>query len=153
MFMPLVFSVIHVKKRRPPARRLSLVFSNRSFTTDTIMSSVVCPGEEKCFSTGRSACFVTERMCPEYLSPSLGPCSFANVRQSTCTTSNNINNVLSRTHEPLSYCQGSTGDVDLDRWVGMGAGFASSTTTGEGSKRIILRINVGLKITADQGVF
>ena len=68
-------------------------------------------------------------------------------------TSDDINELASRTCEPLSYCQWSTRGVDLDRWFGMGAGLKSWTATGKGSKRIILRVNAGLKITADQGVF
>ena len=46
--MPLGCSVLHLKNRRPSACRLSLMLLNLSFTTDTTMSSVVCPGEEKC---------------------------------------------------------------------------------------------------------
>ena len=47
--------------------------------------------------------------------------SFINVRQSACTTSNNVNEVTSRTRESLSDDQRSTRGVDLERCVCVGA--------------------------------
>ena len=66
------------------------------------MSPVVCPGEQKCLATGRSACFVVELAF-----------SFANVRKNAYTTSNNLNEVTSRIRESLSDHQRSTQGVDL----------------------------------------
>ena len=48
--------------------------------------------------------------------------SFTNVRQSACTTSNNVNEVTSRTRESLLDGQTSTRGVDLERCVCVGTG-------------------------------
>ena len=85
------------------------------------MSPVVCQGKQKCFATGRSAFFVTERRCSQNLSPSLRPVSSmydkVHARQVIM-----VNEVTSRTRESLSDGQRSTRGVDLERCACVGAG-------------------------------
>ena len=85
------------------------------------MSPVVFPGEQKCLATGRSAFFVTERRCSQYLSPSLRPISSmydrVHARQVII-----VNEVTSGTRESLSDRQKSTRSVDLGQRVCVAAG-------------------------------
>ena len=71
--MPRGWRVWHLKISRLSALRRYAVSLNPVLTTDTIVSSVVCPGEEKCFATGRRAFLKT----PEDF---LGPKSYVMFR-------------------------------------------------------------------------
>ena len=75
MFMPRGWRVWHLKIIRPSALRRWVVSLNPVLNTDTITITIVCPGEEKCFATGRSAFFLTDLRCSQNLSPSLRPVS------------------------------------------------------------------------------
>ena len=148
MFMPPGCRVRHVNIRRASARLLSMVLRKPSRTTDTIMSSVVFPGEQKCLATGRSAFFFDGAQM--FTEPVPEPASgFANVRQSACTTSNKVNEVTRRARKSLSDRQRATRGVDLGRCVCVGAGLTPWAVTGKGSSQVIPRTSVRLETAAD----
>ena len=134
--MPPGCRVRYVNIRRASARRLSMVLRKPARITDTIVSSVVCPGEQKCLATGMSAFFLTERQM--FTEPVLEPASgFANVRQSACTTSNKVNDITPPARKSLSDRQRATRGVDLGRCVCVGAGLTPWAVTGKGHSQVI----------------
>ena len=129
MFMPPGCRVRYVNIRRASARRLSMVLRKPARITDTIVSSVVCPGEQKCLATGMSAFFLTERQM--FTEPVLEPASgFA-------TTSNKVNDITPPARKSLSDRQRATRGVDLGRCVCVGAGLTPWAVTGKGSSQVI----------------
>ena len=93
----------------PSAPRLIMLLLNPVHTTDTIMSSVVCPGEQKSLATGKCALFVCDG-AQMFTVPVPDPVSsFAYVRQRVCTKSNNVNENLYRiVNRPLRRCLSGT---------------------------------------------
>ena len=84
MFMSRGWRVEHLKIIRPSALRRWAVSLNPLLTTDTIISSFVCPGDEKCFARVGPLFFNGSEMLAESVAEPT--CSFEDVTQGAWTT-------------------------------------------------------------------